>query len=515
MRTTIIATITLALGFAGAWMIFADNQPPAAASATAAQQYTCGMHPQIVTNEPGYCPICGMKLTPKKDGASEAGTISIDPTTTKNMGIATTEVRRQTITRTVRTFGKVKIAQPNEHAINVKFDGWVEKLYVDREGEQVFKGQPLFDVYSPELVAAQKEYLIALRGAGGQSSGLLTAARARLANWDISDDQIDELTKSGEATRTLKVRAPIDGIVTMKNVAQGEMVKPDMEAYRVADLSSVWVVAQVYEQDLPFVHMKQDAQVAFPNLGTAPRTGTVSYIAPYLDERGQVEVRVVLSNPDLRLKPEMYAEVSLASSLPGERLAVPRTAVINSGIRQLAYVELGDGKFEPREIKVGAAGDGDQVEIQSGLSEGERVVVTGQFMLDSETRLNESLTQGGMPGHDHGSETAVESKAPPPVDTMGGHDMTSHTEDNPDELVATGGHDIYTCPMPAHYGVLQYGPGKCPQCGMDLVPLAQTTNTKVYVCPMVEDQIVQDHPGACPKCHMNLVRYRAEASDDK
>lgn len=510
MKTIITGIVALALGFGAAILLLPKNAGTTPAqSEVGVQQYTCGMHPEIVSDEPGYCPICSMKLTPKKDGSGSAGTISIDPTTSQNMGVATTEVGLRSITRTVRAFGKVAVAQPAVHSVNVKFDGWVEQLYVDREGDRVFKGQPLFEVYSPDLVAAQREFLVAFKAGAGETTDLLKAARARLANWDISDDQIQTLRESGEVTRTLKVRAPSDGVVTAKHVAEGDRVHPGMEIYQVVDLSSVWVVAQIYEQDLPFVHKGQEAEVSFPNQGWNKLGGTVSYVAPFLDSRGQVEIRIDMANGDFRLRPEMYAEVMLMSELPGQRPAIPRSAIIDSGTRQVVYVATGDNKFEPRVIAVGATGDSDLVEVTSGLDPGDHIVVSGQFMLDSETRLAEALSSGAMVGHDHGSHTS-DMSMPETSAQSEEHAMTSPDNEDSDEPVAVGGHDIYTCPMPQHFHVLQYGEGKCSECGMKLVPLGQTDNNKVYVCPMTQCQTVQDHPGTCPKCNMNLVRYQPE-----
>jgi Cu(I)/Ag(I) efflux system membrane fusion protein/cobalt-zinc-cadmium efflux system membrane fusion protein len=611
MKTTIIAIIALAAGFGLAYIVMANTGGQASMPVAAdTQQYTCGMHPEIVTNEPGYCPICEMKLTPKKDGGSDAGTIRIDPTTSQNMGLVTTAVSRQEITKDVHAFGKVSFAEPNLHSVNVKFDGWVERLFVDREGDRVYRGQPLFEVYSPQLVAAQKEYLVALSAVQALTE-VKEAALSRLSNWDISDGQIAALESSGEITRTLTVRAPADGIVVGKKVSEGDRVRPGAELYRIADLSTVWVVAQVYEQDLPFVREGQLATLDFPNLGGDRRQGTVSYVAPFLDSRAQVEIRIEVDNPGLRLKPEMYAEVDLMSSLAGSRSVIPRSAVINSGTRQLAYLASGDGRYHRREIVTGVVGDNDMVEIRSGLDEGDAVVVSGQFLLDSESRLSEALASGVKVGHDHGSDQSEMSSTEDSEDHSGhGHaamttptdedersgvytcpmeshyhvlqygegkcsecnmalvpvedtdnknvyvcpmrecEIASHEEGrcpkcnmklqkldlgDPEEdslathehattdeiafdtteLVAIGGHDIYTCPMPSHFHVLQYGEGNCSECNMKLVPLAETDNKNVYVCPMTECGTVQDHKGECPVCGMNLVRYQPEEDDDR
>jgi hypothetical protein len=330
-------------------------------------------------------------------------------------------------------------------------------------------------------------------------SGLKEAARSRLANWDISDDQISALENAGEITRTLVVRAPADGVVLVKNVNQGDRVKPGATLYQIADHTVVWVIAHVYEQDLPFVGENQPATLVFPALSGERRTGTVSYVAPFLDSRGQVEIRVEIDNSDLVLKPEMYAEVSLSSALDGLRTVIPRRAVINSGTRQLAYLASDDGRYQPREIVTGAVGDDDMIEVRSGLEVGDNIVVSGQFLLDSESRLSEALGSSAMTGHDHSQH----------------QDNRNLVKPDPDEPMVTGGHDIYTCPMPSHYHVLQYGEGRCSECNMTLVPLAETDNEQVYVCPMSECGSVQDHAGECSVCGMNLVRYQPEEDHDR
>jgi len=203
-----------------------------------------------------------------------------------------------------------------------------------------------------------------------------------------------------------------------------------------------------------------------------------------------------LNNSDNLLKPEMYADVSINSQLSGERLVVPYSAVIHSGIKEIVYVKSGEDSYSPRIISTGAFGENDLIEVVSGIFEGELIVTSGQFMLDSESRLNEALADGSPVDHNHSTDTE------------------SHSDEfDPDELVATGGHDIHTCPMFSHYNQLQYGEGDCSKCRMKLVPLAETDNNKVYVCPMSECETVQDHKGKCLICGMNLVRYQAEDSE--
>ncbi len=512
MKTVILVIAALAVGFGLAYLVMpAQEHQAQPRESVEKQQYTCGMHPEIITDEPGYCPICGMKLTPKKKGAGPAGSVTINSVTRQNMGLVTTPVRYQSLTRKVHAFGKIAFAEPLMYGVNLKVDGWIERLLVDHEGERVYEGQPLLEIYSPALVAAQKEFLIA--GESGQSTtDLLRASRLRLANWDISDDQIERLTATGEITRTMTIHSPANGVVVARRVSEGDHLKPGTELYQIADLSMVWVVAHVYEQDIPFVSLGQEATVTLPNLAGDRLTATVSYVSPFLDAHGQVEIRLDVNNSDYQLKPEMYAEVTIDSKLDGNRLVIPRSAVINSGTRELVYVASDESNYEPRIIVTGAVDNDDNVEVISGLTEHEQVVISGQFLLDSESRLSEALAEGYQAGHQHADHGAVEEFD---------HDVTEASDpditevSDPDELLAIGGHDIYTCPMPEHDHVLQYGEGSCPECGMKLVPLAETEDRLVYVCPMTECGVVQDHKGTCPECGMNLVRYQPEESHDR
>ena len=506
------------LGFATVIAVASTSRAEDSTTVAGQQLWTCGMHPQIISTEPGLCPICHMKLVPKKD-ASMSGTIVIDPVTRQNMGIKTESVRMETLDRTVQAFGRVAVPDPNYYTVNVKVNGWVEKLFVNEEGERVFRNQPLLEIYSPDLVTAQKEYLIAWQAAQ-QASGVLTSllagAEERLRNWDVSDDQINGLRETGEVNRTLVLRSPTDGVVLKKMVDPGSRVGPGMSLYQIGNLADVWVKAFVYEQDLPFVQLHDAATVTVPNLPGKAFSSHVIYVAPVLNNERQVEIRLSLDNAVGQLKPDMYAEVALHSVLPGERLTIPRAAVINSGTRQVAYVASGDNTFEPRLVTTGAAGDNDRLEVKSGLAAGEQVVVSGQFMLDSESRLGEALAAGGQPSGAMGGMTM------PSTDTKSSDNMPQHTEHvhgdaaMNHEMAATGDpYNIYTCPMPQHYHVLHYGPGTCPECGMALVPVSETHNTEVYVCPMPQDSVVSDKPGKCPVCGMDLVKYEPGGGHDR
>ncbi len=395
----------LVIGFAVAHFWSNGNRPvEAAVSDAETVLYTCGMHPEVISKEPGSCPICGMTLTLKKTGAGSSGMISIDPTTRQNMGLVTTPVAYGALSKKVRAFGNVTIADPSHFDVNLKVGGWIEKLYVNETGEKVFKGQPLLEIYSPELVSAQREYLTALAGSETTDNlkRLLELSESRLRNWDITNDQLSDLRESREVKRTMLIRAPSDGFVITKNVNEGTEVAPGTVLFEIADLSTVWVRAYVYEQDLPYVSLNQKAQVTTPGLPGRTFDSRVVYVSPTLNPKGQVEIRLEMTNSDFSLKPQMYAEVELQHRSLHAALLVPRSAVINSGTRQIVYVASNDDTFEPRTVTTGAVDGNDMIEILSGIGDGERVVTSGQFLLDSESRLSEAI--GPMGGHQHGSD---------------------------------------------------------------------------------------------------------------
>ncbi len=498
VKTILISITCILIGFGAAYLILplSQNTPQAAASGETAQLYTCGMHPEIISEEPGICPICNMKLTPKRESGDNEGAIRIDPATKQNMGLVTTQAEYRKLTKTVSTFGKISVPDPNRYTVNLKVDGWVERLYVDEQGQSVSKGQPLLEIYSPELVAAQRELLVAKKSNSNASMiRLANAASQRLQNWDISEDQLRRLEDTGEVKRTMIIRSPANGIVKNKAVSKGDRISARSLLYEIVDLSKVWVEASVYEQDLPYVQVGQKARVNIPSLPGQKFDGEVTFISPILDDNSQAEIRLTLDNTDNMLKPEMYAEVFIENSLDGERLAIPRSAVINSGTRQLVFVASADETYKPHYIETGAIGSGDMIAIEDGLMAGDDVVVSGQFLLDSETRLSEAIGAGGAGGHahQHGAQHADSKEMD--------HDEMEKAEASNDP------YDIHTCPMPEHFDVLNYGPGECPECGMALVPVSETENIPVYVCPMPQCGVAEKEPGLCPVCNMKLVEY--------
>lgn len=496
------------LGFGGVYFAVQTTEAETATTPTSKDQlYTCGMHPQIISDKPGICPICNMKLTPKRDAGAADGTVRIDPATRQNMGLVTSAARYEILKSQIHTFGEVAIPDPNKYSITVKFDGWVERLFVNEEGKQVHRGEPLLEVYSPDLVTARKELLVAMMSESNTTMDRLAeAARNRLLNWDISEEQLDRLTESGEINRTMIIHSPVDGFVKAKYVNEGDRVTSQSLLYEITDLSTVWIKATAYEQDLPFLQLHGAAQVSVPSLPGHAFKGSIDYISPILNKQGQVEIRLTLNNPGFILKPAMYADVTLECSLKGERLVIPRSAVINSGIRQLVYVSTSDDSYKPREVTTGAVGENDMIEVVDGLVSGDPVVTSGQFLLDSETRLSEAVqsSSSNMSGnHNHIAHT----------DLM--NEPRMHADSSDHDMDVNDPYNIHTCPMPAHYHVLHYGPEACPECGMDLVPFNETENSPVYVCPMPECKVATREPGLCPVCNMKLIEYKPEATSDR
>jgi Cu(I)/Ag(I) efflux system membrane fusion protein len=287
--------------------------------------------------------------------------------------------------------------------VNAKIGGWIEKLYVNTTGEKVRKGAPLIEIYSPDLVSAQQEYLIARRhfeqvknspfpDVVKSAQDLLDSARKRLIYWDVSDAQIAELTRTGTVRKRLVLYSPFDGVVVNKAAFDGTKVMPGMELFRIADLSRVWVHGDVYEYELPWIKTGVPATVTLDYMPGKTYRGKVTFIYPYLEGKTRTAtIRVELANPGGVLKPDMYAHIELSPKVGKKTVLIPSEAVIRSGIRNVVFVSKGEGRFEPREVKLGLEGEEGTVQVLSGLAENELVVVSSQFLLDSESSLKEAL----------------------------------------------------------------------------------------------------------------------------
>lgn len=366
--------------------------------------YTCGMHPWVVLPKPGLCPICHMDLI-SLDPSKFTGEISIDPVVTQNIGVRIAPVTSGPVVRTIRTVGTVDYDETRVRDVNIKVAGWIEKLDIDYEGAHVSAGDPLFEFYSPQLYSSQSEYLSALqmRGAVGanflpgselDADRLIHDARVQLEYFDVTPEQIAELEKRGTPAKTMTIRSPYSGIVIAKHANEGMRVDQGMRVYQIADLSKVWVQVSMYEYQLPFIKEGQTATMSLPYIPGQSLQGKIIYIYPYLDEKTrQVNIRLEFDNPGGILKPGMYASVELRSTLARERTLAPRSAIIDTGERSVAFVSMGEGHFEPRNVLLGVDTDDGNVEILDGLRVGEMVVTSGQFLLDSEAKIRESLAK--------------------------------------------------------------------------------------------------------------------------
>ncbi len=456
--------------------------------------YVDPMHPAYKSDKPGTAPDCGMDLVPvyadekggSTDGGGIPGAVKISPEKQQLIGVQTSIVEYHEVQKTIRAVGQIAYAEPRQAYVTTKFEGYIEELFVDYTGKLVEKGQPLFSVYSPELVSTQEEYLLAINAqkslekssigevAAGAST-LLESAKRRLRLWDISEKQIEELERSGKITKTLTFYSPIHGYVVEKMAVRGLKVMPGMNLYQIADLSTVWVLADIYEYEIPFVKVRQEATVTLTYYPGEIFKGRVTYIYPSLTpETRTAKVRLEFSNPGEKLKPGMYANVNLHSGA-GRQLAVPEEAVMDAGAEQIVFVARAGGYFEPRQVALGAK-VGDRFIVLRGLTEGEKVVTSGNFLIDSESRLKSAAS--GMAGMGHGGEepkTQSQQQQEAPKSEQPDH--SGHVVPEPNKASEHSGHDMgevkqvngkkYTCSM--HPEVVMDAPGNCPKCGMKLV----------------------------------------------
>ena len=547
IRTGCVLALSGALFVAGCSRSPAASPPPAASAEKTL--YTCGMHPWIIQDHPGDCPICGMKLEPvhkNSESGQAASTLNLDPAAIQLMNIQTTEITPGPLRRTIRTVGTIDYNETALADVTTKFKGWIEKLDADATGGLVHRGEPLFEIYSPELYSAEAEYL-ATGGTNADSgtAAMCASARAKLKFLDLTDNQIAALEQAGQPARTMSVLAPMDGFIMEKEVVAGQMVEAGAKLYRLADLGIVWVYAQVYELDLPYIQLGQEAVVKLSALPDREFRGRVTYVYPDVDVKTRTaRVRLEFENPGYFLKPGMFVSVQIVSELAPSALLVPDSAVLRSGAHNTVFVALPGGKFAAREVGLGLAAGNDQDEVVSGLAAGDRVVTAGQFMLDSESQLREAIQKMNGPAGASLPATTPAPVTPTPaaanietVSVVYVCPMPEHvsiTYDHPGNcpicgmaLVPVNAQELqrlqpggkvlyYTCPMPEHSYIHSDKPGKCPECGMTLIPVmappdapkpvpaGQAAAHQLYTCPM-HPEVISEEPGKCPKCGMNLV----------
>jgi RND family efflux transporter MFP subunit len=372
------------------------------------------MHPWYKSDKPGIAPDCGMTLVavyPGDEAKGRAtsdlppGTVSIPPEKQQLIGVEYGTVESRAMTASIRAAARVTLDETRIAKVQSKLEGWIDQVFVDFTGKAVKAGDPLLTIYSPEALATQQEYLLALKARGMAHEGameqmgasterLVAAARKRLELWDIGDAQIAQIERTGETLKNLTLVSPVSGFVMERNAFPRQRVTTDTALYTVADLSSVWVMADVFEYEAAGVKLGQPATLKFDYLPGRVFRGKVSYILPQVDPATRtLKVRLQFDNPANLLKPDMYGEVELQTG--GQRsLVVPEGAVLNSGDRQTVFVDRGNGQFEPRQVTIGTQGDG-RIEILSGLRAGERIVTSGNFLIDSESQLKAAA--GGKP----------------------------------------------------------------------------------------------------------------------
>jgi Cu(I)/Ag(I) efflux system membrane fusion protein len=382
--------------------------------------------------------------TPKKDsmgmdyiavyqGEEDADSgLKISAEKVQKLGVKSEPAKLQVLDKSVRASGRVEIDESRTYTVTAKFEGYIERLYVNTSGQPVGRGQPLFEVYSPELVSAQREYIIAAQGvgqlsaAGGEAQGamqqLAESSLQRLKNWDISEEQVRALAKSGDSKRTLTFRSPVAGVVTEKKAVQGMRFMPGEPLFQIADTSLVWVQADVFEQDIAAVNVGQKAKIRINAYPGEVFEGRIAYVYPTLKaETRTVPVRIELANPKGRLKPAMFAEVDIPVAGAMPVITVPNSAVIDSGSRQVVIVQLGEGRFEPRTVKLGQRG-GVFVQVLDGVKEGELVVSAANFLIDAESNLKAAL--GGMQKAEAAKPATVGHKAEGTLNAIDGASVT-------------------------------------------------------------------------------------------
>ncbi len=449
-RISLVGILILAIAvFAYFGIVRRQARHTAATAQVGKDVYYCPMHKNYHSDKPGNCPICSMKLvklenqrapagsdaainsepsstptnmpsvSPATGAASTSNAIFVPPEKQQLIGMRSVPAEMGMLTKDIRVVGKVSYDETRQTHIHTKVSGYIEDVFADSVGKAVRAGAPLFTIYSPDLVATEQDYLLALRSrdllktstvasAAQGAEDLIAAARERLQLWDVTDREIHSLETEGKVKRAITVYSPVSGVV-MERAAyhHGTFVDPSKELFMIVDLSHVWVLGEVYETDLPFVRSGQAAEIELPYSGGGRRIrGRVGFIYPFLDPKTRtVQVRMEFSNPDLSLKPEMFTNITLSASI-GRQVLIPQDALMDTGTEQYVFIDKGDGYVQPRKVKGGAEA-GDKVGIQEGLKPGEKVVTGANFIVDSESRLKGAFADMGAPSQ-------------PPAGTRGG-----------------------------------------------------------------------------------------------
>jgi membrane fusion protein, copper/silver efflux system len=441
--------------------------------------YTCSMHPSVNQAGPGKCPLCGMDLLPVSKQQQAAGVLTIDEGRRQLIGVRTSAVIDAPFRSSFRALGHVAYDESAFTDVNLKVRGWITKLLVNETGQRVARGQTLFTLYSPELYHAEQDFLLATRPSAAEAMlgdagapravPFARAARTRLNLLGLSDSQIDAIAAQGEAEQSTAIASPAAGFVIEKDVVERASVDAGMRLFRIAALNKVWVEADVYEADLAHVRVAEPVKVTLDYLPGRTYDAKVSYVYPYLQSGARTgKIRIELANKELELRPGMYANVELASDM-GSRVQVPASAIVYTGPRRLVFVDLGQGRFRPQEVHVGAEAFG-MYEVLDGLQAGDRVATSGVFLIAAEARISTAAKYwNSEPERADAGEVSEMSGAPPALQPMPRLAL-SPAPGSTGTLNTAPPAARFNCPM--HPQVNQAGPGKCSVCGMDLVPLS-------------------------------------------
>ncbi|MCW9095690.1 MAG: efflux RND transporter periplasmic adaptor subunit [Ignavibacteriaceae bacterium] len=497
------------------------------------QLYTCGMHPDIISDEPGNCPICGMKLVPVKntsqsdspqkkerkilywrapmdpneiynspgkskmgmdlvpvyeDETSGTGIVSIDPQVQQNMNIKTAKVEVKQLSSIVTTNGVLTTNETSEYIVTTRINGWVEKLYVNYTGQQVLKGFKLMEIYSPELVSAQQELLTALsyqNSVNGSSlesikqSGneLVKNAMKKLELLEVPETEINRLINMKEVKTYLTLFAQKTGTVLEKNIIEGQKISEGMPLLKISNLSNLWLMADIYEYELAKVKVGSKVSITFNFLPGKTYDGKVSFIYPTLDPKSRtVKIRIELNNRG-ELKPSMFANITIQGEDLGKKPVIPENAVIHSGMKDIVIISLGDGKFKPQEVQLGGYSDG-YYQVISGLTEGNTIVTSAQFLIDSESNLKAAINQFQSTKQDTVAMLNMKEEKP---------EMKNEKQELPD---AKNNHSSSI----VREGVI------------DVNSIDKNNDDKLWECPM-DWNVISDESGICPVCNMKLKEF--------
>ena len=509
----IFLIIGILLGSSGYYLFSKRNNKTTHAHIEKNEQlYSCGMHPEIIEKEPGTCPICGMNLTPIKNTESKTngkrkiiywrapmnpneiydkpgkskmgmdlvpvyedeetaeGVVTVDGSTLQNMNVKTEFVKNRNLTPLIYTNGMLTIDETKVFAVTSKTEGWVEKLYVNYTGQKVQKGQKLFDIYSPELIAAQQEVITAL--GSDTENGMLNNAIKKLELYDVSKKEIDKLIKTKKVKKILTFYSPVTGTVLSKNILKGEKLSIDKELLKIANLSSLWLKADIYENEFNKVEIGSDLEINFPSQPEKTYKGKISFIYPSVNSTTRtVTVRANINNANNKLKPNMFASVKIIGKNLRNVPTVPESAVIRSGKSNRVILSLGAGKFKPVEVTLGIYAEG-YYQIISGIKTGDKIVTSGQFMIDSESSLRSAIKL--FSSENSGKTNKHEKK---------------------DSLNIMGKH-LHKKSI-VHKGII------------NVESIDINKDGKVYECPM-DWNVISDEDGRCPVCNMFLKEYSIE-----